>query len=169
MPWLASLLASLVPVLPLSRTMQNWDKKQTLLMIGGGLLLALPAVALAQDLNALQLPVIPSGDLTTVLGRVLQSILGVIGVIAFFYLLYAGFTYATAGGDPAKTKAAMGSIVNVAIGIIIIALSYVLLRYLIRETSEAGGVQNTNQGQQTNTGSGGTVARPRATTNSSSN
>lgn len=124
-------------------------------------LIGTPLVASAQDLNQLTLTVIPNGDLLTVLGRLLQQILLIIGILAFFYLLYAGINYVTSGGDPAKAKTSMGTIVNVAIGIIIIAVSYLLLRFVIDRTSGLRNAATTNSTtttrNRTNSGSGSTT------------
>ncbi len=142
--------------------MKIWDNKHKLLALGGVMLIALPAVAFAQDLNALKLTVIPSGDLIPLLSRLLQRVLLVIGIIAFFYLLYAGFMYVTAGGDAAKTKASMSTIVNVVIGIVIIAVSYILLTFVIAQTNSVGGRGGT--ASPTPRASATATARPRAST-----
>src|SRR3989338_1473215 len=67
--------------------------------------------------NELQLNVIRGSNLFDTLNRILGSVLLILGVLAFLYLIYAGFNYLTAGGDPAKPTASLSTIVNVVIGI----------------------------------------------------
>lgn len=117
--------------------------------VGIGLLVVSPA--LAQDLTKLKLNIIPSGDLFGIAGRLVSNLLLFFGVIAFFYLLYAGFNYLTAGGDDTKAKAARTTILNVVIGIFIIAISYVLLRFVIDQTKTS------------DSGAGTPTTRPSAT------
>jgi hypothetical protein len=54
----------------------------------------------------------------------------VAGIIAFFYLLYAGLLYITSGNNPDQAKRAQAAIANVIIGIIVIALSYLVIRVI---------------------------------------
>jgi len=54
----------------------------------------------------------------------------VAGVLAFFYLLYAGILYITSGNNPDQAKKAQQAIINVIIGIVIITLSYVIVRII---------------------------------------
>ncbi len=52
------------------------------------------------------------------------------GLAAFFYILYGGFTYLMAGGDASKTDRARKMIFGAVIGIMIMALSFLLLQYV---------------------------------------
>lgn len=56
--------------------------------------------------------------------------LTIASLAAFIYLLIAGFQYITAGGDSAKAETARKGIVNALIGIIVILVAYVVLRYV---------------------------------------
>jgi low affinity Fe/Cu permease len=62
--------------------------------------------------------------------RLANIVASVAGVIAFFYLLYAGILYITSGNNPDQAKRAQIAIVNVIVGIIIIALSYIIIRLI---------------------------------------
>ncbi|PIS08090.1 hypothetical protein COT78_00105 [Candidatus Berkelbacteria bacterium CG10_big_fil_rev_8_21_14_0_10_43_13] len=53
------------------------------------------------------------------------------GVIAFFFLMYGGFMYLTAAGNPDQSKKGMQSITNAIIGLIIIALAYGLTSWIL--------------------------------------
>lgn len=63
-------------------------------------------------------------------GRIIGLVLLVAALVAFFYLIFSGFQYITSGGDPAKAQTARQGIVNALIGVIIIMLSYTILRYV---------------------------------------
>lgn len=65
-----------------------------------------------------------------IFGRVVGLLLTLAAVIAFIYLLIAGFQYITAGGDAAKAQTARQGIINALIGILVILVSYLILRYV---------------------------------------
>lgn len=71
-----------------------------------------------------------AGFFSTVLTRIIGITLTFAALAAFFYLIFAGFQYITAGGDAAKATAARTGIVNSLIGIIVILVAYVVLRYV---------------------------------------
>ena len=64
--------------------------------------------------------------LETKLGVAMTSVGEIVVVIGFIFILYYGFVYMTAGGDGEKTKKATLGMLFSAIGIAIIALSYVI-------------------------------------------
>jgi len=56
---------------------------------------------------------------------VIQWGLSFIGIIVFAIFLFAGFEYATSGGDDTKAKSAQSRMVNAVIGLIIIFFAFV--------------------------------------------
>ena len=56
---------------------------------------------------------------------VIQWALGFIGIVVFLIFLFAGFEYATAGGDEGKATTARTRMVNAVIGLIIIFFAFV--------------------------------------------
>ena len=70
--------------------------------------------------------VFESFSLFDTIGIVIRWALGFIGIIVFLIFLFAGFEYATAGGDSAKTEKATGRMVSAIIGLIIIFFAFVL-------------------------------------------
>lgn len=56
---------------------------------------------------------------------VIQWALGFIGIVVFLIFLFAGFEYATAGGDEGKASNAQKRMVNAVIGLIIIFFAFV--------------------------------------------
>lgn len=97
----------------------------------------LPSEASAQMFGNLKLHIIQTGSAETVIWNLLQKILYVLGIVAFFYLIWAGFNYMTAGGDEGKVKIARQTIINVVFGIILIAISQALVLFVISQTKEA--------------------------------
>ncbi len=108
------------------------------------MVLGLPLAAVAQNVNTdeLTVPIIGGGDYRVVLNNLLRIFLLWAGIIAFLFVLWGGFMYLTAGGDSAKTGAALKTITNAVIGIIIIALSYVLVLFVIQQLKKVGPTTN---------------------------
>ena len=66
----------------------------------------------------------------SVFGQIVGIVLTIAAIVAFFYLVVSGFQYITAGGDAAKAQTARQGIVNALIGIVVILVSYIILRYV---------------------------------------
>jgi hypothetical protein len=71
-----------------------------------------------------------SNRFNTLFGQIVGLVLTVAAIVAFFYLIISGFQYITAGGDAGKAQSARQGIINALIGIIIILVSYLVLRYV---------------------------------------
>jgi|GEM_PF-819212 len=69
--------------------------------------------------------VFESTNLINTISIVIRWALGFIGIIVFLIFLFAGFEYATAGGDEAKASGAQKRMVNAVIGLIIIFFAFV--------------------------------------------
>lgn len=80
-----------------------------------------------------------SGALDSVLSRAIGLVLTVAAVVAFFYLIVSGFQYMTAGGDADKATKARQGIINAIIGIIIILISYIVIRFVATSITGDGG------------------------------
>lgn len=65
-----------------------------------------------------------------VFGQIVGVVLTIAALVAFFYLIVSGFQYITAGGDAAKAQTARQGVINALIGIVIILISYLVLRYV---------------------------------------
>lgn len=72
-----------------------------------------------------------SADFGTVITKVTGWIGGIGGVIVFFYLIYGGFMYMTAAGNPDSAKKGGQIIVNAVIGLIILVLAYAITRGIV--------------------------------------
>lgn len=74
---------------------------------------------------------------------VINLFLLIAGITAFFFILYGGFVYLTAGGDAAKATQGRTYIVNAVIGVIIIFAAYALARFVINITQREGSTSTT--------------------------
>lgn len=76
---------------------------------------------------------------TTVVTRSMVWVLGIIMLIAFIYLIMSGVKYITAGGDAAKATEARTGILNAIIGVVVILLAFVILRFAGGLAGKIGG------------------------------
>lgn len=61
-----------------------------------------------------------------IIALVLQGLLGIIGIILLFLLLYGGFVWMKARGNESETKRAQDIIRNAIIGMILVMAAYVI-------------------------------------------
>jgi hypothetical protein len=95
--------------------------------------------------------------IVTLANNAISLILLIIGIVAVFYLIFAGFQYLTAGGDADKVKKARAGIVNAVIGIVIILSAFLIVRFAVN----IGNTVGTSDGSNTTTGgSGGGLITP---------
>ena len=91
---------------------------------------------------------IPMVNLTVFLLAILRVFFGLLGLIAVALLIYGGFIWMTAGGDPGKVDKAKQIIYNTIIGLIIIfsafAISSFLMAWLTGLTGGGGGGGTSN-------------------------
>jgi hypothetical protein len=73
-----------------------------------------------------------SGNLTTGITNILNAIIGVIGLVAVIFIIIGGVNYMTSNGDPQKTKKAKDTILYATIGLIICALAFAIVNFVIR-------------------------------------
>ena len=71
------------------------------------------------------------GDLISIIGRIINIFLGLLGVIFLVLLLYAGFLYMTAAGDAEKVQKALTTIRNAVIGLVIIASAWAITSFIL--------------------------------------
>ncbi len=83
------------------------------------------------------------------IGTVLDTAISFIGVIFLILTIYGGFLWMTSGGDSEKAKKGAGYIKSGVIGVLIIMLSYVMVRFVFRDVLKADNTSNT-QTQQLN-------------------
>lgn len=79
----------------------------------------------------------PVKDTITLAIRILQMIVGIISV---FTIMIAGLGYVTSAGDGAKTKTAKDRILYAAVGLMVVVLAEVIVRFVLNRVSTAAGV-----------------------------
>ncbi|MFH0814959.1 MAG: hypothetical protein V1902_02705 [Candidatus Falkowbacteria bacterium] len=71
------------------------------------------------------------------IGAILKVAVGVLGVVLTCLIIYGGFLWMTAGGDPGQVKKAKGYITDAIIGLIICILAYAITQFVVGKLSEA--------------------------------
>jgi hypothetical protein len=92
--------------------------------------LALGNTTANRNASELKIDIGGSQNLNQILGTLTNWIAIIAGIVAFFYLIYSGFLYITAAGNPDQAKKGGQGIINAIIGIIIIALAWGLVTAL---------------------------------------
>ncbi|MFH1565459.1 MAG: hypothetical protein ABIC82_06530 [bacterium] len=70
-------------------------------------------------------------SLATYIGKVISYALSMLGVIFLVLLVYGGFIWMLARGDSEEVKKSKDIIINAAIGIIIVLISYAITYYVV--------------------------------------
>ena len=78
------------------------------------------------------------GNLTAIVGSLINIILGVLGIVLLVLIIYAGFLWMTAGGNTDQVGKAKQIMVNAVAGLIIVTVSYALSNFVISALSTAG-------------------------------
>lgn len=104
--------------------------------------LALPAAALAVDNPFNQAKALAntvgssagiqsSTTLPAMVGSIINVVLGFLGILLLFYMLYAGFLWMTAGGDEKKVTKAQDIIKQAVIGLLIIVAAFAISNFVL--------------------------------------
>ncbi|MCI0479222.1 pilin [Candidatus Uhrbacteria bacterium] len=70
-------------------------------------------------------------SLETIVGGIINVILGFLGIVLLGYMLYAGFLWMTAGGDDKKVGDAKSMIKNALIGLVIIVAAFAISSFVL--------------------------------------
>ena len=70
-------------------------------------------------------------DIRVTIGKIINVILGFLGVIFVVLTIFAGFKYMTAAGNEEETKKALALLKNAIIGLVIILMAWGITRYSI--------------------------------------
>lgn len=65
-----------------------------------------------------------------VFSNVIRAALVFVGVVALFFIIYAGFSFVTSGGDPKKVQGARSTMTFAIIGLVIVLLSFAILLFI---------------------------------------
>lgn len=70
-------------------------------------------------------------EVPAILGRIISLMLGVLGTIAVFLIIYSGFLWMTAGGNEDQVSQAKTIIKQVVVGILVLSLAYALVAFVV--------------------------------------
>jgi hypothetical protein len=81
----------------------------------------------------------PETLVTDIIRFVLDLLTTIASIIAFYYILFGGIKYLMAGPNPGPADEGRKMIVGAVVGLVIIALSYLLVQYVISEAARLAG------------------------------
>lgn len=73
-------------------------------------------------------------NLQALITRIINVISVIVGVIAVIMIIYGGFRYITSGGNDSSVSAAKNTILYALIGLIIVALAQVIVKFVLQNT-----------------------------------
>lgn len=82
--------------------------------------------------------------LPTAITNILSAIIGVAGLVSVVYIIIGGVQYMTSSGDASKTEKAKKTVLYACIGLIICALAFVIVNFVIGNIL---GQQTTSDGE----------------------
>lgn len=87
-------------------------------------------------------------NLVEIIGNLISTVLGLIGIILLVLFIYAGFLWMTAGGDKDQVEKAKSIFKNAVIGLVIIVFSYFISGFIIDKLSSVSGTQPSQSQEQ---------------------
>jgi len=81
-------------------------------------------------------------DLAIIVGKIVGTLLGFLGLIAVVIVIIGGFQWMTSGGNEDKIKSARSLMVNGLIGLVIIVLAYALASFVIARIQDIAASNN---------------------------
>lgn len=82
-------------------------------------------------------PTDTSGQLNTLIKTVINVISVIVGAIAVVMIIVGGFRYVTSGGKEDSVRGAKSTIMYALIGLVIVALAQVVVRFVLDKTDQA--------------------------------
>ncbi len=77
-------------------------------------------------------------SLPDVVGGIINSVLGILGTVFLVLIIYAGFTWMTAGGNEEKIQKAQKIIRNSTIGLLVVVLAFAITQFVLKTLIESG-------------------------------
>lgn len=130
------------------------------LFLGIGALGAHPTLAIAAETTTDTLTSVggETGLSTTdpkiIIGNIIRTGLGVIGIILVCFIVYGGFVWMTAAGRPDQVDKAKKILINAVIGLVIILMSWSIATFVISALTTATGGSSGGGGSSSGSGSG---------------
>lgn len=83
--------------------------------------------------------VLSQKTLPEIIGGIIKVILGLSGTVALVFIVMSGVEWMTSQGKPDKIKAAKDRMISAAVGIFIIAISYAVTDFVIKQLTVIAG------------------------------
>lgn len=74
------------------------------------------------------------GAINTTIGNVVTIFSVIVGVVAVIMIIVGGFKYVTSNGDSSQITSAKNTIVYAIVGLIIVAIAQILVRFVLTKT-----------------------------------
>lgn len=74
---------------------------------------------------------VKEGNINVIVGKLLKSLLGIIGLVALVIFVYSGIIWMTAAGVAKEIETAQNSMIWAAIGLFAVFISYALIKYAV--------------------------------------
>ena len=84
-----------------------------------------------------------NADIRTTIARIINVLMGLLGIIAVIMILIGGFKWMTAGGNEEKTGEAKKLITAGVIGLVIILASWAIATFVLNQLLDATGASTT--------------------------
>lgn len=82
-----------------------------------------------------------NGDATQTVNSILEDVINifslVVGIVAVIMIIVGGLKYITSGGDSGNVTGAKNTILYAVVGLVIVALAQIIVRYVLTQTNEA--------------------------------
>jgi len=101
-------------------------------------ILVLPVVASAQVTIRQSVGLtfnLGTSDLESSVIKILQWVLGFLGLIAVIFILYGGLIWMTAGGNEEKVSKAKKILTAAVIGLVVVLIAWAIVTFVVSETS----------------------------------
>ena len=80
-----------------------------------------------------------SNGVNTILTEVINVFSAIVGVISVIMIIFGGFRYITSGGAQEKVTSAKNTIIYAVIGLIIVALAQIIVKFVLGKSTSAAG------------------------------
>lgn len=96
------------------------------------ILMVVPFLVLADTPGGAELPnPLGTSDVSTLVARIINIILGLVGVLALVMFIYGGIMWMTSGGNEQKIKKGKDTLVWATLGLAIIFFSYAMVNFVL--------------------------------------
>lgn len=78
-----------------------------------------------------------TGDFSSAIQSILNSIIGIAGIVAAVFVVIGGYYYITSAGDPGKIQKAKSTILYACIGLVVCGLAFAIVNFTIKAIQDS--------------------------------